>query len=128
VPELRRATLGSPCPPRDPLYQGEVSDGGARIRVWASSQRYGITVTHHVQTRVKVRDEAGYWTGEEFRVNGDTTLSIGGGLSIKQAEALIAELELAVRAKRLADGEPWHGREVAPGVLRAPSTSEADHA
>jgi hypothetical protein len=115
--------LGTPTGPRDALYAGEVADGGARICVWASRERYGITVAHNIQRSGHILDGDGYY-GDEVGVRGGTTLSIGGGLSVEQAEALIIELTLAIRAKRLADGEPWDGREVAPGVIRAPETGE----
>jgi hypothetical protein len=129
VSDMRRVSLGYPGCPRggEALHAGEVADGGARIRVWATRSRYGITVAHAVQTIGSLPDtesESPTEVYEDVRVHGGVTVSIGGGLSLQQAEALITELTLAVRAKRLADGEPWHGREVAPGVLRAPQTEE----
>jgi hypothetical protein len=125
VSEHRKVSLGSPAGPREgeALHSGEVRDGGARIRVWATRSRYGITIAHNVQTHGSLLNDEGYGV-EDLRVDGGTTVSIGGGLSLEQTEALITELTLAVRAKRLANGEPWHGREVAPGVVRAPQTEE----
>lgn len=122
-PEPDTVDLGWLVPPRDDdaLHVGEVADGGSRIRVWASDHRYGITVTCPIQAMGHIGPVP---NEQSIRVRGDAHLGIGRGLSCEQAEALIVELQLAIRAKRLHEGKPWDQREIAPGVLRAPNTAE----
>lgn len=120
----RQLWAGTPCPGGEPLYRGEVNDGGGRIQVWVSDRDspYRITVAHSLQV---IAHESGF-DGEEFIVNGGNTVGgLGqGAMSVAQVEALIVELQLAVRASRHRDGEPWAEREIAPGVIRAPEVRE----
>jgi hypothetical protein len=110
--DIVRLSGGYQAGPRDPLHAGCV---GRTIRVYAGCAR-----DPYVDVVAPVTLHAEY-EGQEISVNGSRGFGL---LSVERAEALIVELQLAVRACRLHVGEDWAEREIAPGVVRAPEVRE----
>lgn len=120
MPDHVNLTAGYMAAPRndEALYVGLVRDGGRRIHTWASSDR--ITLVSDLAIGAVRAEDITTPDRTTYSVRGDHSLR----LTVDQAEALIVDLALAVLASRAHAGEPWHEAEVAPGLLRAPTTTE----